>query len=571
MLRWQRRFDLEVGLSRRALFLAAGSYALFSAISLTQAINLAEGIFELLKILLALVFLFLATAVLSVNHNGVTQLAKAMTLAAIVLTVIGICQYYLLAFNSIPGNYLVYATMANKNLFASALLLMLAFVLLGAMDFAGFWRALSLIALALIGFCLFIIHSRAVWLAAALATLGIAAFLAATRPHLHFMPEVVMRYRQRLAQILALTVVVTLIAALSHTQYVAAEASVAKAFARPLSSIDERLTLWTKTWQMIQEHPVLGVGLGNWKIVIPSYGTDGLRSELGIVHFQRPHNDFLWILSESGPLALLAYFAYFGIAVLYVFKITKRARNDGDKLAALLMLWGLLGYLTVAGFDFPRERIEHTICLTLILAVILSIYHRLFPVPHQSTRFFTPVLVAGVLAISILAVTVGFLRFRAERHTHAALQARDAADWERVILEIDRAETAFANLDPTAAPLRWYKGVAQFSLQRLDEALLSFQAAHALHPNHLFVLNNLATCHELKGDHARAIALYQKALAISPHFEETLLNLSAVYFAMQDYQQAYQTLQRCDPASQNPKLHSYLQIVKTKLEEAGQL
>jgi tetratricopeptide (TPR) repeat protein len=235
------------------------------------------------------------------------------------------------------------------------------------------------------------------------------------------------------------------------------------------------------------------------------------------------------------------------------------------------MLWGMLSYLTVAGFDFPKERIEHAIFLTFIMATILSSYHRLFPSPQKPRRLLAPALTVAACAIALAAAAIGYLRCRTEMHTRIALLAREAGEAKRVIAEIDRAESRFANLDPTATPLSWYKGVAQFSLQRVDEALQSFRAAYDAHPNHLYVLNNLATCHELKGDHAQAIALYQKALAISPRFEETLLNLSAVYFAMQDYQQAYQTLLRCDPASKNPKVHSYMQIVKTKLEGTGLL
>jgi O-antigen ligase len=305
------RFNIDFSLVGRALFLAAGSYAFFSAISLAQATNRGEGIFELLKILLALVFLFLATAVLSSNQNNIPSLAKTITLAAIVLSLIGICQYYLLAFNSIPGNYLIYGTMANKNLFASALLLLLAFVLYSVLNFDGYWRATSLFAFSLIGFCLYLTHTRAVWVALAVATIGIVAFLAIVRRHWIIAPEIKARYRQRLVQIFALAFAVTLLAAASHSLYASTDVRVAGAFARPLSSIDERLVLWAKTWQMIQDHPVLGVGLGNWKIAIPGYGVAGLRSELGIVHFQQPHNDYLWVLAESGPLALFSYLAIF--------------------------------------------------------------------------------------------------------------------------------------------------------------------------------------------------------------------------------------------------------------------
>ncbi|MGH7495569.1 MAG: O-antigen ligase family protein [bacterium] len=571
VLNRQRRFIIDFSLPQRALFLAAGSYALISAISLTQAINLAEGIFELLKILLALGFLFLASTVLGAHRHGVALLAKAMILAAIVLTIVGICQYFLLAFNSIPGNYLVYATMANKNLFASALLLMCAFVLYGVLAFEGYWRGVSLAAFALINFCLLVTHSRAVWLALLVATLGVTACLATQRRSLRMAAGQESRWGRRLLQALALAVIITSFAAISHGWQVSAEARVAGAFARPRSSVDERLALWARTRRMIREHPVLGVGLGNWKIVIPSYGTAGLRSEFGIVHFQQPHNDYLWVWSESGPVALLSYLAIFGVAAFYAFKIMKYSNNHGERLTALLMSWGMLGYLVVAGVDFPKERIEHAIFLILILAVILSSYHRLFPLPQRPTRFLKPALAAGAFLVVLAALAIGYQRCLAEMHTHAALLAREAGDWERVVTEIDQAESRFANLDPTAAPLSWYKGMAHFSLNQTDQALQSFRAAYAAHPNHLFVLNNLATCYELTGEHARAIAMYQKALEISPHYEETLLNLSAVYFAMQDYEQAYQTLRRCDPASQNPKVHSYLQIVKTKLAEAGYL
>lgn len=571
LMTWQarrNRFRFDFSIGRRKIFYAALGYAFFSGVSLSQAHNPGEGVFELLKILQGILFLFLATTVLVDSRNGIAVLVKAISLMAIGLAGIGICQYYLIAFNSIPGNYLVYATMANKNLFASFLLLAVPFVLYGVLEFSGCWNATSRLALTLITFCLFIAHTRAVWLAVLATSAAAIVFLILKRQSIKISLEVKAYYRKRFALAGLLVVASVLIAAFLHPQHAASDARVAYAFNRPASSIDERLVLWSKTLRMVKDHPLLGVGLGNWKIVMPRYGLEGTRAEQGLIHFQQPHNEYLTVLSEAGPFALLAFLGTFSIAFLYAYKIvTHHEAPARDRLVAVLMLCGVLGFAIVACFDFPKERIEHNIFLMLLMAVVLSVYHRLFPLPERRMRGLQVIFFGSTVVLVSVSLSIGYLRCRAEFHARRALQARETKQWENVIAEIDRGKSHFANLDPTAAPLSWYKGVAKYSLQRIDEALEEFQAAHVAHPYHLYTLNNLASCYELKGDHDNAIKYYQRALAISPRFEEALLNLSAVYYNLAEYEKAYNLLLRCDPESRNARVQSYLETVRSKLNE----
>ena len=59
----------------------------------------------------------------------------------------------------------------------------------------------------------------------------------------------------------------------------------------------ERVVLWKKTVQLIAEKPVFGYGGGNWQIAFPKTGLNEIwRAEDLNVTFQRPHNDFLWII-----------------------------------------------------------------------------------------------------------------------------------------------------------------------------------------------------------------------------------------------------------------------------------
>ena len=82
-----------------------------------------------------------------------------------------------------------------------------------------------------------------------------------------------------------------------------------------IESLKERLTLWTKSLSMVKEAPLLGVGLGQWKIALPLYGRIEKYeiSDRGIkeIIFQRPHNDYVWVLSEIGVLGLTFYLSIY--------------------------------------------------------------------------------------------------------------------------------------------------------------------------------------------------------------------------------------------------------------------
>jgi len=563
-------FDFSV--LRRKVFLAIMLYLLVAALAFVPALNAGESLAELLKIFLAAAFFAIATLLFGASPNAIVILTRTVTMTATAAAIIGICQYFFIAFNSIPGNFLVYGTMANKNLFASFIFICLPFTAYGFLQFAGFWRIMSAGALALISFCLVITQTRAVWVAIAAATLLVIIFLIIFIKRLQLAPEQIVFLRCRLVQTALLAAVMVSAAGFSHSRQTATNYKVQRTFERPRSSVDERLLLWRKSLEMIKEHPLLGVGVGHWKIWLPHYGVSGMRSEMGFIHFQRPHNDFIWVWAESGPLGLAIYLSIFLIVFFYIYKIWRQASALDAKIFSLLMFFGIAGYLVIACFDFPKERIEHTILLMLMLAAVTSIYHQTHPLSNttiSASALLSLFLFSGILSLS--AIAVGWLRLNSEIHTKKALAAREAGDWPAVIAELDQGNSPLAAMDPMATPLSWYRGAANFSLNRIDEAFEDFQQAYAIHPYHLHVLNNLATCYELKGDHEQAIAYYNQALAISPRFEEVLINLSVVYYYQKKYAQARQTLLRCDSTSANPKIPAYMQAITAQLTKRDSL
>ena len=132
----------QLGFLRRTILLPFLVYLLCTILSITRAVNVSEGIFEVLKTLLFLIFLLVATFIIRTQRASLAVLTKGVSLLAIVVSVIGISQHYHLGFEWIPGpaDAQPFSTFANKNLFSSFLFLTLPFVLFGFFTFNARWH-----------------------------------------------------------------------------------------------------------------------------------------------------------------------------------------------------------------------------------------------------------------------------------------------------------------------------------------------------------------------------------------------------------------------------------------------
>ena len=81
------------------------------------------------------------------------------------------------------------------------------------------------------------------------------------------------------------------------------------------SSAQSRPMMWKLAWNIIQAHPWLGVGAGNYALMTRKYYTPdiGLESE---VFDKIVHNAYLGVWAESGTFALLSYVGFLGLAFL---------------------------------------------------------------------------------------------------------------------------------------------------------------------------------------------------------------------------------------------------------------
>jgi len=114
--------------------------------------------------------------------------------------------------------------------------------------------------------------------------------------------------------------------------------------------------------------------------------------------------------------------------------------------------------------------------------------------------------------------------------------------FDRMNKLVHKADNYFFPLDLTSTPLSWYLGFSFYYNHQVDSALVYFHRAEQQSPYHLQVLNDLGACYENKGMHELAIDYFDKALAVTPMYEETMLNKIVALYNEGKVEDAYKLL-----------------------------
>ncbi len=111
----------------------------------------------------------------------------------------------------------------------------------------------------------------------------------------------------------------------------------------PAGGVGTRVQLWPAALQLFSRHPVLGVGAGNYEMLLPTVGLHGIQTHAGSL--------WLTTLAEQGLV---------GVAVLILFAVvslreTFARRDDPLGLAAFLAITSLLVHQLFDDlFFFPK-------------------------------------------------------------------------------------------------------------------------------------------------------------------------------------------------------------------------
>ena len=140
-----------------------------------------------------------------------------------------------------------------------------------------------------------------------------------------------------------------------------------------ISILEARQYHWGNTLSMIKEHPLLGVGLGNWQFTYPlfmhSYARDTCFTFK--VQVRKTHNDYLQIAAECGLGALFIFLLLWGRQFYLICKIGRQSDEAGFQYP---LFCSLLAFSVIMMFSFPLQLGYSRMYLFYLLALGESTY-----------------------------------------------------------------------------------------------------------------------------------------------------------------------------------------------------
>lgn len=550
-------FDLSEFKNPVVFLLAA--YFVLTIVSSIFAFNFKESLFEIVKTFIVLLLLLLSLNLISRNNLRISFLADCFLTAGIIFLVIGFYQYFtlVLAFsekflpNGLSTVYLVEGTMEHKNLYSSALFMLLPFLAWGFWKNRGRKRVLYGLTVVATLFMILLLSTRAVWVGTFFAGILMVSVL-------------ILKIKQfKLPRSLRIYAIVGIVLVVSSgLVFVLAKGSTANfsvgdrirsIFDPEASNNKFRLNVWEASLEMWNDNPVIGVGAGNWKLNIPPYLKD-YDFKIQEMNWLRPHNDFLWVLTEKGIIGLVIYLSLFLVSFLYLFQIINGANKMEYKVLALLIMGGMAGYLVLSFFDFPSERVYHQTVLAIWLATIVSMKTVIVSANTKTQmRKFSVLGIVSALLVFCVIYSYSAINFEvAVKKTQISMAKKN---WPQMFNDAQNIPTRFRNVDTYITPVHHYHGFAKQNMKAYKEASEFYLQALKEHPTKVSVMNNLGIVYYLSGNTEQAKTYLEKALAILPDYNEALINMSQVCSSEGNYKESLEYLRRIPKDKWNERFY----------------
>lgn len=134
-----------------------------------------------------------------------------------------------------------------------------------------------------------------------------------------------------------------------------------------VNTVQTRLWAWSAGLKMFESHPLFGIGLGNFKALMPLY------APAGVDFTSIAHNTYIELLAELGPLGLILFLAIVLFALHSLRKVRRRMRELNPQsflyLTSLSLESGLVGYLV--GACFLSDEYEKLFWVVIFLSICL--------------------------------------------------------------------------------------------------------------------------------------------------------------------------------------------------------
>ncbi|MBM0660399.1 O-antigen ligase family protein [Capnocytophaga genosp. AHN8471] len=406
---FRERTQVLFGFFTNKIGIAYSLIMVMALLSFSKAINTEEAILHFFKIFTAFSAAWMVSALVIYYKEGIVVLALAMTIL--------LCYDFLVAMDGIKGvikgtatDLAIKGSYSNKNILASAIFIKIPFaVWLFYFRRENYLRLIGAVGLTLGTLAVFFMSTRTFYLAMILTVVIFIIY--------GVIDYFILKRRETGVKVLihvGLVVIAFGIFSFVQNYLYPQEVRQSTSFGARLAEVANqenqsnnlRKTAWVITaTDMIPNDPLLGVGIGNWKVRFLQYENSYSPH---YIYMYKNHNDFLELTAEVGIFGGLAFVAIFLLAAFYFIKGTYKNKNSEQEQWFFLPLFGLFAYSFDAFFNFPQDRPEIQALFAIYVGIAVGLAVLYFG--KNSKEHKLPTLAIGFIgAIAVVAMVLGVI------------------------------------------------------------------------------------------------------------------------------------------------------------------
>ncbi len=173
---------------------------------------------------------------------------------------------------------------------------------------------------------------------------------------------------------------------------------------------------WWVGWHMLEDHPIVGTGIGDYKREFLPYKAEFLGTERGefyldevgyIKRAEQAHNEYVQIAAEMGAVGILATLVLVAVLLGTTIRRIRQVEAPWQRMALLAFLGGIVAFLSDSVFSFPLHLPANALALVALIGLIHSpAFGATRPqvrLGRTATRATAGVVVALALGVSVFA------------------------------------------------------------------------------------------------------------------------------------------------------------------------
>jgi O-antigen ligase len=357
---YRNRPEVRLRFFRNYIGIAYALFLVISLLSFFNAINLVESLLNMIKTLTIFASAYVLYVIFTSNRGYLLHLAVALSILLLLDSLTVFYNMVLYVSREVTSIMDIKTVYSHKNILSSALFVKLPAAMY-LMFFTTRWHKwLGYIAALSAVLATLLLSARAFYLGLALMLISLFIY-AWMRQHASGRKG----YIRTIAIIAGAFVLAILLYSAAQrmlfpkntdTIWNTGIVSRLSSISSGESSTNARLSSWKRSVKLIGDHPILGVGTGNWKIAVLKYEN---QQAPDFLYMYKNHNDFLEVTAETGLLGGMAFISLFFLILASFTRASLKSETDDDRIKMLFLpAFGILAYSVDAFFNFPADRPE---------------------------------------------------------------------------------------------------------------------------------------------------------------------------------------------------------------------